>query len=128
MRCLRVQALGKGSLIAVQATISEQCDKINAARMHWYGWLHVFATAEHLLACILAAEVKHRMSQFASRASADLHTFMLLALQGECREKTVWKDLRILSAEQKSLPRFFNKKARLCEDETELDAEWEFMC
>eukprot|EP00439_Symbiodinium_sp_Y106_P041161 s3209_g5.t1 len=44
-----------------KATISEQCDKIN---------------------------VKHRMSQFASRASADLHTFMLLALQGECREKT----------------------------------------
>lgn len=61
-----------------KATISEQCDKIN---------------------------VKHRMSQFASRASADLHTFMFFNKKGQQSAEAVVTRIR-RSGMQVNVPRY----------------------
>lgn len=61
-----------------KATISEQCDKIN---------------------------VKHRMSQFASRASADLHTFMFFNKKGQQSAEAVVTRVR-RSGMQVNVPRY----------------------
>eukprot|EP00913_Durusdinium_trenchii_P033083 g30973.t1 len=78
---LLAAALGIATLpeqLQSKATISEQCEKIN---------------------------VKHRMAQFASRASADLHTFMFFNKKGQQSAEAVVTRIR-RSGMQVNVPRY----------------------